>query len=104
MTDKSPEALLFCGTNENKAIDHKTINKAFFNALGKTGFELETHNLSFHSWRHSFNTLMRGNIPEDKLRKITGHKSEKMSDHYTHYDMDSFEDVRQEQNKLFLTM
>lgn len=104
MSDKSPEALLFCGTNENKAIDHKTINKAYFNALGKTDLDLETLNISFHSWRHTFNTLMRGNIPEDKLRKITGHKSEKMSDHYTHYDKNSFEDVREQQNKLFLAM
>lgn len=101
MESKDPEALLFSQeSNLYKAIDHKKINAAFSNALSKTDLDLDKLTITFHSWRHTFNTLMRGNISDEKLRKITGHKSDKMTDHYTHYDISNYEDVRLEQNKL----
>ncbi len=95
------EMLLFHGEDFYKAIDHKAVNKHFKKALEKTDLDLSTLNITFHSWRHTFNTIMRGNISDEKLRKITGHKSEAMTDHYTHYNNEAFNDVRIAENKIF---
>lgn len=103
MKSKEPEALLFSQSfNIYKAIDHKAINSAFKKAISNTELDLSKLNITFHSWRHTFNTFMRGKVSDTKLRKITGHSSEKMTDHYTHFDISNFEDVRQEQNNLIL--
>lgn len=42
-------------------------------------------NLAFHSARRFFNTLLRRRVSGDVLRKMTGHDSEEMSEHYTDY-------------------
>ena len=39
-----------------------------------------------HSFRHTFNTLARGaGIPDAMIKKITGHISDEMTDHYTQF-------------------
>ena len=58
-------------------------------------------NLSFHGWRQFFNTTMRtNNISDSKLQKLTGHKSQAMTDHYTHFKADDFQDVQKIQAKI----
>jgi integrase len=44
----------------------------------------EGRNLVAHSLRHSYNTLMRAVLPEEVLRRFTGHKTPKMSATYDH--------------------
>lgn len=46
--------------------------------------ELESRNITFHSFRHMANTMLRGSIDEHLLRLTIGHQSEEMSDIYTH--------------------
>ena len=58
-------------------------------------------NLSFHSWRHFFNSFFRTKIPDVKLMKLTGHKSTKMADHYTHFRLEDFQDVLEIQEGMF---
>jgi integrase len=41
-------------------------------------------NLSFHGFRHFFNSTIRGTVSDDILRLQTGHSDEKMTDHYDH--------------------
>ena len=41
-------------------------------------------NIDFHSLRHFFNSMLRGEIDDNNLRLIVGHQSERMSDNYTH--------------------
>ena len=43
----------------------------------------KTRNLSFHAWRHFYNTMLRGHIPDYALRKLTGHQNEEMTDRYS---------------------
>jgi hypothetical protein len=58
-------------------------------------------NLSFHSWRHFLNTLvLTSNVGLNKVQKVTGHKSLKMTDHYTHFDTTQFTEVVEVQNNL----
>lgn len=64
--------------------------------------ELEARNVTFHSFRHMANTLLRGSIDESTLRMTIGHQSEQMSDIYTHMTRSRLDMVRsaQEQNIL----
>ena len=58
-------------------------------------------NLSFHAWRHFFNTLLRmSNVADSKVQSITGHRSLSMTDHYTHFDTRKFTEVRNVQAEL----
>ncbi|MBO7430261.1 MAG: tyrosine-type recombinase/integrase [Spirochaetia bacterium] len=55
-------------------------------AMGISEDERRRRNLCFHSWRHFYNTMLRaGNVSEAKIRAITGHADERMTDRYTHF-------------------
>jgi len=103
--DHTKDDLLFCSTIPDKPIEHKQINKYFKRAVERIGVsstEIAERFLSFHSWRHTFNTLMRDKISDSKLRRLTGHKSEEMTESYTHFQIEDFQDVLSVQNTLFL--
>ncbi|MFP3089358.1 site-specific integrase [Treponema sp. TIM-1] len=51
-------------------------------------------NLSFHGFRHFFNSTIRGTVSDDILRLQTGHLDEKMTDHYDHMTDDRGEQLR----------
>ena len=51
--------------------------------------------------RNLYNSFLRGRIPDPKLRRLTGHKSEAMSDQYTTYRPADFDDVKQLAEGLF---
>ena len=41
-------------------------------------------NIDFHSLRHFFNSMLRGEIDDNNLHLIVGHQSKRMIDGYTH--------------------
>ena len=58
--------------------------------------------LSFHSLRHYCNAMLRGVIGDEKLRRLTGHSSVEMTNHYDHVtDLDVVK-VRQAQAEIIL--
>jgi integrase len=102
---RAPEDLLFYGRNNTHPIDKKMVQRTFNKALVNikiTDTQRRDRNVTFHSWRHFFNTLCRvGKVPDSKLQKLTGHKTQAMTEHYTHYKMDDFKDVMKIQEGLF---
>ncbi|AEC01805.1 tyrosine-type recombinase/integrase [Parasphaerochaeta coccoides] len=64
--------------------------------------ELTTRNITFHSFRHMANTLLRGTVDESTLRMTIGHQSEEMSDIYTHMTQGRLELVRSAQERNIL--
>jgi hypothetical protein len=40
------------------------------------------------------------NVADSKLQRITGHKSVKMTEHYTHFNAREFTEVREVQDNL----
>jgi integrase len=56
---------------------------AALRALGITKEEQRRRNLTFHGWRHWYNSMMRGKIDDYALRKLTGHSSAAMTEKYT---------------------
>jgi integrase len=80
------------------------LRRALDRALERIGISYEDklrRNLSFHAWRHFFNTFLRmSNVADSKVQSVTGHRSAKMTDHYTHFDTRQFTEVRNVQAEL----
>jgi len=69
-----------------KPVTDKVLTDAFRKALDTFGIDRAGRNISFHSWRHFMNTMMREKgISDSKIRFLTGHRTEKMQDHYSHF-------------------
>jgi len=85
-------------------ITNDWLNKGFNRALKNIGISYEEklkRNLSFHAWRHFLNTLLlTSNVSIKKVQNVTGHKSLKMTDRYTHFDNTQFTEVVAVQNNL----
>jgi integrase len=85
-------------------IRSEMIERQLNKALERTGIDDATRkkrNLTFHAWRHFFNTFLRmANIADSKVQSVTGHKSLKMTEHYTHFDTRQFAEVREVQTTL----
>ncbi len=82
-----PEVFVFHGDDLRKPIDHKVVGKRLYRALEHIGIseeERRERNLSFHSWRHFANLYLRPLMDDADLRKITGHRTQAMTEHYDH--------------------
>ena len=72
-----------------------------FERIGISPEERKNRNITFHSWRHFFNTYFRGRIHDSKLQNLTGHRTDTMTDHYTHFSIEDFRDVMEIQEEYF---
>lgn len=94
---QDPGDLVFWGPDRYVPIDHKTVAEKLYAALGKikiTSQIRKARRITFHSWRHFANSYLRAHgVPDVKLRRVTGHKSEQLSDHYTHFHVSDLADV-----------
>jgi integrase len=77
------------------------VTDAFYRALTNIGIddeERQRRNIVFHSWRRFANTYLRARgLPDAKVRQLTRHRSDAMTDHYTSWNADAFSDVAKEQ-------
>jgi integrase len=85
-------------------VSRTLVYAGFKGALEKIGIgkaERERRGLTVHGWRHFLNTTLRmANVADSKVRKVTGHRSLKMTEHYTHFDSREFTEVRAVQAEL----
>jgi len=98
-----PEDFVFFGKNGRTPIGDKSISKALYSGLARIGIgshDRELRNITFHSWRHLFNSICRSRIPDYKLRLLTGHRAEEMTEHYTHVTLQDFADVQELQERF----
>ena len=90
MADSNPykNGLIFWSDNSaDTPIAGSYINKYYYAALAAIGITEEKRkerNIDFHSLRHFFNSMLRGEVDDSNLRLVVGHQSERMSDNYTH--------------------
>ena len=101
-----PEGFVFSIDGGISPIKHRSIAKYFCRVLERAGIsedERKERNISFHSHRHFFTTVMRKKVPDIKLQMITGHKSIEMLTHYDHptFDISEYTDVINAQRELF---
>ncbi len=100
---RDPTDLVFSGVNSRTPIDHKLILQKLYAALeaiGISSVERKKRNITFHSWRHFFNTLCRTKVPDSILKRITGHRTQEMVEHYTHFQLDDYREVVRVQENL----
>ena len=100
---KEPDDFVFWGKDRRTPIDNKTIVEVLYKALAAIGIsdaERRERNITFHSWRHAFNTHMRGKIADSKLRRMTGHKTAQMTEQYTSFNLEDFDEVAQHQEEM----
>lgn len=85
-----PEDFVFFGRYRTAPLDNHLIEESFNRRLKEIGIDEETRkarNLSFHSWRHYFNSiLINARVPILKVQALTGHSTLKMTENYFHVD------------------
>lgn len=79
---KKDNAFVFWGVDKSKPADGRVWLDHLRKILKDIGYE-DYSEITFHAWRHLFVSLLRGKLPDDKLQKITGHKTLQMLDHYS---------------------
>jgi integrase len=98
------DGYIFSTDGGETPLSEDSVRWQFERALRKIGIDEEQgakRNLTFHAWRHFLNTLLRtNNIADSKVQSVTGHKTKKMMDHYTHFDTRQFTEVREAQSNL----
>lgn len=102
--EPQPEDVLFWGRDRRTPLTKTAILNGFKSALARIGIpegQRASRNLLFHSYRHGFNTYIRGKVPDEQLRRVTGHKTLAMTDNYDHAVSETLRDVAAVQDTVF---
>jgi integrase len=98
------KGFLFSDNGGAKPISHKVFIKGFYRALQKIGMsktEIKERGLCLHAWRHFCNTeLQKAGLTIPQVQAVTGHKTERMTEWYSHFDASEFAEVPKVQNSL----
>jgi integrase len=101
---KSGDGFLFSHDGGAEPICRKTMYDNYHKALTRIGInqeETKSRGLTLHAWRHFLNTeLQVAGISVAKVQSVTGHKSDRMTEWYSHFDPNEFTDVREAQEAL----
>jgi integrase len=72
-------------------------------ANGISPADREARNITFHSARRFFNTLLRHEkVADSIIRRFTGHDSDEMTEHYTDYLPEDMQEISRAQSRLLL--
>ena len=86
-------------TNGTAPVSGTYINGYLRDAMAKAG--IDDSGLSFHSFRHYFNSRLVGaGVSGELVRAVIGHQSEAMTDRYLHLRSDQLEAVRKVQESI----
>ena len=102
--EPEPHDLVFWGVERKKPLTNTAILRRFKSALRAIGLpeqERAARVLVFHSHRHGLNTLLRGRVADEQLRRVTGHKTLVLTDSYDHADAEHLGDVLEAQGEIF---
>jgi integrase len=102
------EGYLFSDNGGEAPIKRMKIYGGLRAALEKIGIGREEalrRGINLHAWRHFFNTTMRlSNVADSKVRAMTGHHSEDMTENYTDFDGREFAEIRDVQENVIAGM
>ncbi len=113
------EGFLIYGINPDAPLDRAAIERAFDKALIEYSLggqydtasreekesarkEWKERKITFHSLRHYANAKLRGTVPDATLRKLTGHLTPAMTDHYDHTTIDDLRLLAKAQDEKLL--
>jgi integrase len=102
---KNKSGFLFSKDGGEKPIGRRAVPDALYKALDAIGIdraERKRRNLTFHAWRHFFNTaLLLANVSASKVKAVTGHVTQKMTEHYTHFVTKELPEIKEVQDGIF---
>jgi integrase len=94
---KESDDLVFFGRNRKIPISPRIILAGFYAALNQIGIgadERQGRRITFHSHRHFLNTALRAaRVPDPLVQRVTGHRTQEMTEHYSHFSIEDFKDV-----------
>lgn len=96
---------VFWYNSKDAPISHYVLENGFNRQLAKIGLDdkkRRARNISFHSLRHYYNSMIRGEVSDGILRKMTGHATEEMTDHYSHATQSDIDAIRSALEKKIL--
>ena len=67
---------------EGKALTSWFLLEHFYCVLKNNGIDYKSRNITIHSCRFTYNSLIRGEISGEDLRLMVGHTTEKMTEYY----------------------
>jgi integrase len=77
--DINGQGYLFSENGGERPIERRRVLRALYAAFEKIGInddERKKRNITFHSWRHFFNTRLRmANIADSKVQSVTGYST-----------------------------
>lgn len=93
--------LVFYGATKETPLSKSWIEKQLYRAMARIGISEESRlkrNITFHSLRHTTNTILRSaGVADSKVRMITGHRNESMTERYTHFRLENYHEVEKVQ-------
>jgi len=99
-----PGGYIFSLSGGKRPCTANRVNDALTAALSAIGIDnaaRSARKISFHSWRAFANTYFRASgVPDNKVRQITRHESEAMTEHYSAWRLEDFHDVAAAQTAL----
>lgn len=99
-----PEKYIFSINGGSRPVSGDTVKEHFYAALRAIGIDETERNarrLTFHGWRHFFNTYMlAAGVPDSMVRSVTGHSSAAMTTNYTQFSLEHYADVASAQAKI----
>jgi integrase len=101
----NPESFVFFGDKDiKKPVEPIVFSRSLYGAMRKIGISEEERKervITFHSWRHWFNSLLiNAKVPIQKIQSLTGHLTLDMVQHY--YHLDDMDDVKYVQESIFI--
>jgi integrase len=98
------DGYLFSRTGGGQPVPSRYFYDGLIDALQRIGMskeEIKERGLCFHAWRHFCNTeLQKAGLGIKKVQAVTGHKSDRMSEWYCHFDPADFAEVPKIQEGL----
>jgi integrase len=93
---RSPNGFIISGAERDKPVNFDLLEPKKDQKLLMAYGEIarRERNVSFHGFRHFFNSTIRGTVSDDILRLQTGHVDAKMTDQYGHLTDDRGEQLR----------
>jgi integrase len=80
-------AFIFWGSRSDRPMFLRSFIEELRETMEAIGISLDEQakrNITFHSWRHYYNSALRGAVPDETLRKFVGHEDEAMTNNYDH--------------------
>jgi integrase len=97
ITSTKATQLVFFGATKETPMSKSCIEKQLYRAMARIGISEESRlqrNITFHSLRHTTNTILRSaGVADSKVRMITGHRNESMTERYTHFRLENFQEI-----------